>query len=148
MIALDTNLLVYAHREDSKWFLKADKIITNLAESDQPWFIPWPCIHEFLAIVTHKKIYNPPTPIQDALIQIDYWLESPRLRLLGEGTPEHYWPYARDILNSGGIVGPMVHDARIAALCIQHGISNLYTTDRHFNRMKGLQTFNPLLVES
>lgn len=47
MIAIDTNILVYAHREDSKLFPKADKVLTELAESNALWCIPWPCIHEF-----------------------------------------------------------------------------------------------------
>ena len=62
MIAVDTNLLVYAHREDSPWHTVAYHCIERLAEAPGPWAIPWPCLHEFLAIVTHARIYNPPTP--------------------------------------------------------------------------------------
>ena len=64
---VDTNLLVYAHREDSPWHEKALARVTELANSDSPWAIPWSCVHEFLAIVTHPKIYNPPTPLVTAL---------------------------------------------------------------------------------
>jgi predicted nucleic acid-binding protein len=60
MIAVDTNVLVYAHREDSQWHLQAYARITELAEGRVPWAIPWPCVHEFLAISTHPKIYYPP----------------------------------------------------------------------------------------
>jgi len=56
MIAVDTNILVYAHREDSQWHDAAYSRIVNLTEGRAPWAIPWPCIHEFLAIVTHPKI--------------------------------------------------------------------------------------------
>ena len=56
MIALDTNLLVYAHRRDSEWHAEATAAVRELAEGPAPWAIPWPCLHEFLAIVTHPRI--------------------------------------------------------------------------------------------
>jgi predicted nucleic acid-binding protein len=56
MIAIDTNILVYAHREDSPWHRKSLAIVTELANSGSPWAITWPSVHEFLAIVTHPKI--------------------------------------------------------------------------------------------
>ena len=85
MIAVDTNLLVYAHRAESEWHDRADACLRELAEGRAPWAIPWPCIHEFLAISTHPRIWNPPTPIESALDQVDAWIESPSLVLLAEG---------------------------------------------------------------
>ena len=83
MIAIDTNILVYAHREDSPWHEQALEQVTHLANSGNPWAIPWSSVHEFLAIVTHPKIYNPPTPLANALESMRAWQESPGLRLLG-----------------------------------------------------------------
>ena len=80
MIALDTNLLVYAHREDSPFHKAALRCVTTCAESRAAWALPWACLHEYFAIVTHPRIYNPPTPAEQALDQIDAWLESPSLR--------------------------------------------------------------------
>ena len=71
MIAVDTNILVYSHRSDSPFHQAADKALTDLAESGELWAIPWPCIHEFLAIVTHPRIYDPPTPLADAIAQVE-----------------------------------------------------------------------------
>ena len=79
MIAVDTNLLVYAHREDSSFYEAAYSCILELAEGHASWAIPWPCIHEFLAIVTHPRIYAPPTPLEKAIDQVEAWIESPRL---------------------------------------------------------------------
>lgn len=104
MIALDTNLLVYAHREDSVWHDAAYTRVTELAEGRAPWAIPWPCIHEFLAIVTHPKIFTPPTPLDAALDQVEAWLQSPSLLLLSES--EGYWSELRSSLRVGRIVGP------------------------------------------
>ena len=71
MIAVDTNILVYAHREDSPWHEVAARQVTFLAEGHTPWAIPWSCVHEFLAIVTHPRIYAPPTPLSLALDQVE-----------------------------------------------------------------------------
>ena len=96
MIAIDTNILVYAHREDSTWHEAADRCLGSAAESGAPWAIPWPSIHEFLAIVTHPRIYDPPTPQGDALEQVACWLEVPTVVLLAEATG--YWPALRETL--------------------------------------------------
>jgi toxin-antitoxin system PIN domain toxin len=143
VIAVDSNLLVYAHREDAQWHDAAYARISELAEGQAPWAIPWPCIHEFLAIVTHPRIYAPPTPLEKALEQCTAWLESPSLVLLSE--TEDYWLQLRPILVTGRVSGPQIHDARVAALCKEHGVTELWTADRDFGRFPDVQTRNPLV---
>lgn len=143
MIAVDTNLLVYAHRRDSPWHARAFEIVRGLAEGRAPWAIPWPCVHEFHAVATHPRVYQPPTPIDAALAQVDAWLESPSLHLLTEG-PEH-WATLREQLRAGRVVGSRTHDARIAALCRQHGVHELWTADRDFGGIPGIRARNPLV---
>jgi uncharacterized protein len=143
MIAVDTNVLVYAHREDSAWHAGAFARIKELAEDRSPWAIPWPCVHEFLAIVTHPRIFAPPTPLEAAIDQVHAWMESPSLVLLGE-TANH-WGHLRTFLLIGQIAGPLVQDARIAALCKAHGVSEIWTADRDFSRFPGLKVKNPLV---
>ena len=142
MIAVDTNILVYAHRADSPWHDVADTKVTELAEGRSPWAIPWPCIHEFLAIVTHPRIYAPPSPLATAIDQVEAWLESPSLALLSETAG--YWSELRSALEQGRIGGPQVHDARIAAICQDHGVRELWTVDRDFGRFPALNARNPL----
>lgn len=142
MIAVDTNLLVYAHRADAEWHEAAEGCLRELAEGRAPWALPWPCVHEFLAIATHPRIWDPPTPTEAALEQVDAWLESPSLVLLAEG-PGH-WSEIRALLEAGRIAGPRVHDARVAALCLAHGVRELWTADRDFGRFPSLATSNPL----
>lgn len=144
MIAVDSNLLVYAHREDSEWHTSAYACLQELAEGREAWGIPWPCLHEFLAIVTHARIYAPPTPIEAALDQARAWLESPNLVLLGEA--ENYFEYLQRVLRTSRAGGPQVHDARVAALCVQNGITELWTADRDFSRFPVLKTRNPLIA--
>ena len=146
MIAVDTNILVYAHRGDSPFHKAARACVASLAEGVAMWAIPWPCLYEFLAIVTHPRIYAPPTPLAGALDQVDAWLESPTLRLLSE--TEAHWQALRASLESARIAGPKVHDARIAALCRQHGVGELWSADRDFGRFPELSVINPLIASS
>lgn len=143
MIALDTNILVYAHRADSPWHAASAACLVALAEDAAPWAIPWPCVHEYLAIVTHAKVFRPPTPLARAIADLETWFESPSLRLIGEG--DGYWPLLRDMARRGGVSGPMVHDARVAAICRAHGVDTLLTADRDFSRFAGLNVRNPLV---
>ena len=84
--------------------------------------IPWPCVHEFLAIVTHPRIFRPPTSVEAAVQQVDYWLESPSLVLAGES--DGHWNTVRTAVLESKIVGPMVHDARVVAICLDHRAIN------------------------
>jgi toxin-antitoxin system PIN domain toxin len=143
VIAIDTNILVYAHRRDSAFHDVAARAVRSAAEGAARWAIPWPCVHEFFAIATHPRLYSPPSSTESAIDQVDAWLESPTLVLLGE-TDDH-WSVLKHRLVAARVAGPMVHDARIAALCIAHGISELWTADRDFGRFAGLATRNPLV---
>lgn len=143
MIAVDTNILVYSHRRDSPFHDRAERVVRQLAEGGARWALPWPCIHEFLANVTNARIYKTPTPIELALGQAMQWLGSPNLQLLAE--EEGYWDALTAQLQSSQVSGAKVHDARIAALCISHGVSELWTADRDFNRFAALKTANPLV---
>ena len=143
MTAVDTNVLVHAHRRDSQWHAPAGACVRRLAEGRAAWAIPWPCLYEFPAIVTHPRIYDPPSTMDEALDQIDAWMESPRLVILGE--PHDHWSILRRQLTAAQVRGPMVHDARIAAICIGHGVHELLTADRDFGRFSSLAARNPLV---
>lgn len=144
MIAVDSNILIYAHRADSRWHTVAATRLRRLTEAAGPWAVPWPCAHEFLAIATHARIYDPPTPIDKALDQLAAWLESPSLRLLAEEST--YLEHLGELLKRGSIVGAKVHDARVAAICLQHGVSELWSADRDFGRFPQLKVTNPLIA--
>jgi hypothetical protein len=145
VIAVDTNVLVYAHRTDSPWNGVAAPRVKALAEGRAPWGIPWPCLHEFLAIVTHPRIYAPPTPLARGIDQVEAWLESPSLTLLGEA--DGYWSILKALLVDGRIAGGQAHDARVAAVCLVHGVDELWSADRDFSRFPQLEVRNPLVAE-
>jgi toxin-antitoxin system PIN domain toxin len=145
VIAVDTNILVYAHREDSPWHETALARVTSLANSGAPWAIAWPSIHEFIAIVTHPKIYDPPTPLAIALDALRAWQASESLRLLGEG-PGYFETLAQQA-SAGKIRGPKIHDARIASICIHHGVRKLWSAARDFTSFPDLVCQNPLISD-
>lgn len=141
MIAVDTNVLLHAHRKDSPWNAAATAALTSLSGSE--WAIPWPSVHEFFAIATHPRIFDPPTPLEDAIAAVESWLLA-RPLLLGE-TEEHLDRLVA-LLRNGKVVGPAVHDARIAALCLQHSVEELWSADRDFGRFPALRVRNPLIA--
>ena len=144
MIAVDTNVLVHAHRRDSPFHTGAKLAMISLAEGTAVWGLPWPCVHEFLGVVTRASLWKRPSTVDEALTQARVWLASPTAQPLAE-TDRHFDLLA-DLMVAGRITGAKVHDARVAALCISHGVRELWTADRDFSRFPQLRTHNPLVV--
>ena len=143
MIAVDTNILVYAHRAESPFHAQAFDCLKSLAEGRQPWGIPVSCLHEFLSVVTNPKVFNPPSNFEQALAQIDAWLASPQALVLHSGS--QHWRILSDLTRKAKLQGGQFHDARIAAICIENSVSVLWSADRDFGRFKALKTVNPLV---
>jgi toxin-antitoxin system PIN domain toxin len=141
MQAIDTNILIHAEVESSERHASARQILTELAEGTLPWAIPWPCIYEFLRVVTHPRVFHPPVPMDLALEDLQRVLASPSLFLLAE-TARHASVLDQTIRQSG-VAGNLIHDAHIVALCLEHGVSELITGDRDFSRFAGLKLVNP-----
>ena len=142
MIALDTNILIYAHRSESEWHEAASACVQTLAEGRAAWAIPWPCIHEFFSIATRANIFNPPSTAAQALAQLEAWFESPSLHLIGESAS--HFNTLKQLATSAKLQGGAIHDARIAAICTDHGVAALWTADRDFSRFPSLKVKNPL----
>ena len=143
MIAVETNILVYAHRAEMPDHRAAVAAVTRLAEGDAPWAIPWPCLHEFFGVATNPRVFVMPTPVDDALSQIDDWLASPTLVVLSEGAA--HWQTIGRLVRAGDVRGARIHDARIAAICLDHGIDEIWTADRDFSRFPTLRARNPIV---
>jgi toxin-antitoxin system PIN domain toxin len=143
MIAVDSNLLIYSHRENSEFHAGAKELIDSLRGQSAPWAIPWPCVHEFIGIVTHPGIYKPASTLGEALGFLDALFASSQLHLLAESPG--YFDKLRDIATAARLKGPRIHDARIAALCLHHGASELWSADRDFSAFPQLKVRNPLV---
>jgi toxin-antitoxin system PIN domain toxin len=143
MITVDTNVLVYAHREDSEFHERAKQIIESLRQTPAVWAVPWPCIHEFISIVTHPRIYRPPTSLEQAFATVDSWMSAGNLELIAESGG--YLDKLRTLSSAAKLSGARIHDARIAALCLHHGVHELWTADRDFSCFPQVKTRNPLV---
>jgi hypothetical protein len=141
MKALDTNVLVYAEIVSLPHHRAAKALLKELVEGPAPWAIPWPCVYEFLRVVTHPRVFHPPVPLDVALADVNAILGSPTLLLLSE-TARHREILDR-LLQDAGATGNLIHDAHIAALCLEHGVSELMTGDRDFRRFESLSISNP-----
>lgn len=141
MRAVDTNVLVYAEIRNSRFHERARAVLAECAEGAAAWAIPYPCVYEFLRVVTHPKVYHPPVPAEVALADLRSLLASPSLILLSE-TPGH-GDVMDSVVRSAGVTGNLIHDAHIAALCVEHGVTELITGDRDFHRFRELTIVDP-----
>ena len=147
MIVVDTNVLVYAHRRESREHRPAVRLLQTLAEGDSPWAIPWPVCSEFLSVVTNSRIWGPDSIDRDAAWrQLKAWVASPSALLLSEteGFMEIFERFAR----RPRVNGRTVHDAKIAALCVAYGAEVLLTRDRDFSLFPELRTKDPFRTQS
>ncbi len=142
MRAVDTNILVYAHRREGAEHQRARALLEELAGGEEAWAIPWPCLYEFFSVVTNPRIWKEraSTPAQ-AWEQISAWTSSPTVRLLSE--TEEFMGVLEGLLKRARVRGPVVHDARVAALCLAHGVEELLSRDRDFSLFPELELEDP-----
>lgn len=143
MIALDTNILVHAHRRDASLHEPARDTVKSLAEAIQPWAIVYHSLVEFYGIVTHPKVWTQPSTPEQACRQIQAWKASPSLRILHDSVDS--LDHLAELAVKARVQGSLIHDARIAACCLSLGIDELWTVDRDFSRFPTLKTRNPLM---
>ncbi len=141
MIAIDTNILVHAFRLDSDNHKKADAAIQGLADQSVSWTIPWPCVHEFISVVTNPKIFRVPSTLAEALNQVRAWKSACESGFLHEAE-DHLLQLEN--LPKDKIRGGIIHDARIACICLSHSVSEFWTADRDFLLFPKLKIRNPL----
>jgi hypothetical protein len=132
MIAIDTNILVYAHREEMPLHAPALERLRSLAEGSTPWALPTFCIGEFVRVVTHPRIFHPPTDLETALAFLDQVLGSPSARMVVPGAtfPARFAEACR----AGAVQGNLAFDAQLVAVCREHGVVEILTEDRDFAR--------------
>jgi toxin-antitoxin system PIN domain toxin len=142
VIAVDTNLLVYAHRREMPFNQHARQALTEAVAGSEPVCVPWPCVHEFLAVVSNPRIFRDPTPMDVALDAVKRLLASLSGGFLAEG--KGYLGALERIARPALLQGALVHDARVVALCLFYGVRVLWSADRDFSRFPELTVINPL----
>lgn len=141
MILLDANLLLYAyqpqapqHAESRRWFEAAMRG-TDLVR------FAWLTLWAFIRIATNPRVFERPLSVAEAEAVVGSWLQQPNAGILEPG--ERHWEILRGLLHQGQCSGPLVMDAVLAAIAVEHG-ATLCTTDRDFARFAGLRWVNPL----
>ncbi len=134
MIAVDTNVLVHAHREESPKHTAALKRLELLSCSPGPWSVPVFCIGEFLRVVTHPRLFDPPHTAVEACGALAQLLSPGNAVVLRPG-PE-YPARLMDAVREVGAVGNLIFDAQIVALCRECEVTALLTEDRDFDRFE------------
>ncbi|MBI4877147.1 MAG: type II toxin-antitoxin system VapC family toxin [Acidobacteria bacterium] len=141
MMVLDANLLLYAYDSTSRHHLQARAWVERVFSETTPVGLPWQTVAAFLRIATNPRLPGQWFTVEEAAELVGEWLAQPNVRLLAPG--ENHWPLLRRMLTGGQARGPLVTDAQLAALAIEHG-GVLCTTDRDFARFPGLRWTNPL----
>jgi hypothetical protein len=136
VLAVDTNVLVHAHREESPFHQRARSWIERLAKDPTPWAVPVFCLGEFVRVVTHPRIFDPPSTIDQAVGAIEALVASPSLRVLEP--QERFVALLAAALREGDARGNVAFDAQIVALLREHGVERLLTEDRDFSRFRAL----------
>jgi len=137
----DVNILVYAHREDSSEHLKSLQWLESLINSDEAFAMSELVFSGFLRIVTHPKIFNPPSSIEDALSFTEQIRNQPNCVIV---FPQNrHWEIFTKLCVEANAKGNLIADAYHAALTIETG-STWITTDRDFSRFPGLRWSAPV----
>ena len=141
MILIDANLLLYAYDESSARHDLARRWLERQFAGRDMVALSWQSVTAFLRISTNPRAYLSPFTIREAAMIVSEWLSFDNLTVLAP--TERHWDIFRGLLEEGQASGPLVMDAHLAALAIEHG-ATLCTTDRDFSRFGGVQTHNPL----
>ncbi len=132
MKAVDTNVLVYAHREELPQHKKARDILVGLAEGDDPWGLPVFCMGEFLRVISHPRVFDPPFTVDEAATALGRVLASPTIVILNPG--ERFPILLDQAVREADARGNLVFDAQIVAVCREAGVTSFITGDRDFRR--------------
>ncbi len=143
MIAVDTNLLVYAFRVEYAGHVRAKQLLEAQLSSGNTTALPWPCLHEFFRVVTDARLFQPATTPERALTFLHALLAAPRVQAIAESA--RHLDHLATLVRASTLTGAAIHDAKIAAICLAHGVTELWSADRDFARFPGLRVRNPMV---
>ena len=141
MIALDTNILVHAHRRGTAHHAQALALLEGLSQGPAPYALFWPSLYEFLRVVTHHRVFDPPSTAEEALQAIVDFLAPPVVRVLSE--TDRHLSVLDSVLQASRVTGNLIHDAHLVALALEHGVHEILTLDGDFARFPQPASRNP-----
>jgi len=141
MILVDANLLLYAYDPRADLHAASRTWLEDTLSGSPLVRFAWLTVWAFLRISTNPRVFERPLSMAEAEGHVSSWLAQPAAGLLEPG--ERHWEILRGLTRAGQTSGPLVMDAALAAIAIEHG-ATLCTTDRDFARFPGLRWTNPL----
>jgi len=141
VIIIDANLLLYAYNADAPQQRMAGEWLAKLLQSGETIALPWVTVWAFIRISTNSRVWANPRPVKEAFAVVGEWLRQPGVVPLQPG-PRHAEILER-LVSDYGASGPLVTDAVLAALAMEHG-ALLASTDQDFRRFPDLRWLNPL----
>jgi hypothetical protein len=144
VILVDANLLLYAYDASSEHHARARAWLEEVLSGSDPVGFAWVTLLAFLRIATNPRALARPLSLGEAAAIVSSWLGQPCVSLLQPG--ERHWEILSGLLEPAQARGPLVMDAHLAALAMEHG-AVLASNDRDFARFDGLRIVNPLAGE-
>jgi len=141
VILIDANLLLYAYDSSSTNHESARRWLEGVFAGYAPVRMAWTTVLAFLRISTNTRLQRQVFTLPEAISIVEEWLAEPNFSLLAPG--DRHWRILASLLPEAQARGPLVMDADLAALAIEHG-ATLYTNDRDFSRFPGLKYVNPI----
>jgi hypothetical protein len=141
MILVDANLLLYAYHPSAPQHAASREWLESVLSGSELVGFAWITLWAFLRITTNPRVFERPLSSAEAGAAVSAWLEQPGVRILEPG--ERHWFILQQLMETGQATGPLLTDAALAALAIEHG-ATVHTTDRDFARFPGLRWCNPL----
>lgn len=141
MILVDANLLLYAYYTRAPEHARSRAWLEAALSGPERVGFAWLTLWAFLRIATNPRVFDRPLSVTEAESAVSSWLAQPAAIILEP--EERHWEILRGLMRDGQTAGPLVTDAVVASIAIEHG-ATLYTTDRDFSRFIGLKWLNPL----
>lgn len=141
MILVDANLLLYAYHSRAAQHAASREWLEGTLSGSEMVRFAWLTLWAFIRIATNARAFERPLSAGEAQQAVSSWLAQPAAGIVEPG--ERHWEILREVMRDGQAVGPLVMDAALAALAIEHG-ATLHTTDRGFARFRGLKWVNPI----
>ena len=141
MVGLDTNILVHAHRQGSQHHRAALGLVRSLSQGHAPYALFWPSLYEFLRVVTHHRVFDPPSTTAQGMQALGDFIRPPMARVLS-ATDTHE-EILDQVMSQSAVTGNLVHDAHLVTLALEHGVHEILTLDEDFRRFPQIASRNP-----
>jgi toxin-antitoxin system PIN domain toxin len=142
VILVDANLLLlYAYHPRAKQHVESRAWLEAVLSGPDLVRFAWLTLWAFLRVATNPRVFEIPLSTTEAETAISAWLGQPAAGILDSG--ERHWDILCGLVRDGQAAGPLVMDAVLAAIALEHG-ATVCTTDRDFSRFSGIKWTNPL----